>query len=369
MLSDELSQLLTAYVDGELSQRQRKAIRRVLRRSPEARAFLGQIHEDARKVRQLPPRKLAPSLVPAVLDAIAIQGLHITRPPAPVVRHRWRPYGAALVAASILIGALGGLWYLVSESEDGLGRGMGTMVAADGVPPPKRQSIESEAPPRRLPNPVIRQVVEGVYSQFAAPIPPERDPTFSVAFRDLKKNLVAERLAAELEKGQAVHLDVTVKSNALALERLHGVLEEYGIKVVVDPQAQQTMKKNPAKVEYLVYAENLRVDELTKIMRELGRDDEKLQKFQRTPFEKVTLTPLAAKEKKQVSNLLGVDVAKVEVASETKQAPTFKRWERSAVVLPPSQTARPSREVQGFVSQRRPQAGTLQVLVRIRQEK
>jgi hypothetical protein len=368
MLADEVIQLLTAYVDGELTQRQRKAVGRLLHGSPEARALLAQLYDDAQKVRQLPRHKLVPGVAPQVVHAIVEQGIHITRPPVPIARRRWMPYVAAM-AASILLAAVGGsLYYLAETNED-------EPIVANGAPAPapmtpKRATPERETPPRKR-NPLIAQVVEGVYSQYAAPIPPERPQIYSVAFRDLKEDLVASGLASELDSDRSVQLDITVKSsNALALERLQRVLEENEIKVVVDPKAKQAAKKNE-KVEYLVYAENLRADELTRILRELGRDDKALQKFQKSPFDKLSITPLTAKEKKHVSELLHTQPEKIDMAPETKkvEAPKFKRWEREAVVLPPTQTARPSTEVQSFVNQRKPQPGTLQVLLRIRQEK
>src|SRR5215831_7986877 len=58
MLSDQFRQLLTAYVDGELSSRQRKAVQRLLRRSPEARSLLLKLQEDARRLRALPRHRL-----------------------------------------------------------------------------------------------------------------------------------------------------------------------------------------------------------------------------------------------------------------------------------------------------------------------
>src|SRR5947209_3171991 len=114
MLADDQFHLLTAYVDGELSQRQRKAVRRLLDRSAEARTVLAQLEANARRVRQLPRRKAEPSLAPEVLQVIADTGLHITRPKPAVVRHRWRPVAATLLAASILGLAVGSLFYLFS---------------------------------------------------------------------------------------------------------------------------------------------------------------------------------------------------------------------------------------------------------------
>jgi hypothetical protein len=364
MLSDDLIQLLTAHVDGHLTQRQRKAVARLLHRSPEARALLSQLLDDARQIRQLPRRKVEPSLVPTVLESIAEQGLHITLPPRPVARRRWLPYSVAAMAASLLVAALAGLWFFAAETEHP------TIVTLKETKPETKPAPE-RAPesPARKPNPLIKDLVEGVVQNFAAPIPAEREGPYSVAFRELQKDLAMDGLVAQLEKGRAIHLDVTVKNNPLALERLQGVLQENGIKVVLDPHAKKSLKQDAGKHEFLVYADNLRTDELTRILRELGRDDNKLQKFQRTPFERVTLTPLTEKEKKHVSTLIGADPAKMESPGDAKNEPKFNNWERSAAILAPGQPARVSTEMKNFAGQLHPQPGTFQVLVRIRQEK
>src|SRR5262245_49417765 len=69
MLSDRLRQLLTAYVDGELTNRQRKAVVRLLRRSPEARALLRKLQQDAARLRALPRRRLDDEFTARVVAA------------------------------------------------------------------------------------------------------------------------------------------------------------------------------------------------------------------------------------------------------------------------------------------------------------
>ena len=54
MLLDRYRQLLTAYVDGELSSRQRRHVVRLLHRSAEARRLLRQLEADAKSLRDLP---------------------------------------------------------------------------------------------------------------------------------------------------------------------------------------------------------------------------------------------------------------------------------------------------------------------------
>src|SRR5437660_9884360 len=84
MLSEPLRQLLTAYVDGELSNRQRRAVQRLLRRSAEARTLLRQLQEDSARLRALPRQHLDDEFSSRVLRAVG----------------RSRPQGRPRVAAA-----------------------------------------------------------------------------------------------------------------------------------------------------------------------------------------------------------------------------------------------------------------------------
>src|SRR5438876_916242 len=70
MLPDRYSELLTAFVDGELSQRQHKVVQRLLRKSPEARQVLDELEDNARKVKALPAQTLGPDFCREVLHGI-----------------------------------------------------------------------------------------------------------------------------------------------------------------------------------------------------------------------------------------------------------------------------------------------------------
>src|SRR5437868_7421574 len=102
MLSERHSQLLTAYLDRELSARERKAVFRLLRRSPEARALLRQMQQDARALGQLPARKLPADFPLKVVRTIAERGLRPggLRPP---IRPRGIPAWAGLAAAAAVL--------------------------------------------------------------------------------------------------------------------------------------------------------------------------------------------------------------------------------------------------------------------------
>jgi outer membrane biosynthesis protein TonB len=75
MLPERYLQLLTAYLDGELSPQEQVVLHRLLRRSRRARLLLRQLQHDAQLLRSLPVPVLPVDLSTPVLQAIAERGL------------------------------------------------------------------------------------------------------------------------------------------------------------------------------------------------------------------------------------------------------------------------------------------------------
>src|SRR5260370_12771467 len=71
MLTESCRELLTAYVDGELTPRQHKAVLRLLQQSAEARDLLRQMQRDSEALRQLPTPRLEHDLSAPVGQIIA----------------------------------------------------------------------------------------------------------------------------------------------------------------------------------------------------------------------------------------------------------------------------------------------------------
>lgn len=367
MLSSEITELLSAFVDGELNQRQREAVMRLLNKSSEARELLRQLQENAHRIKQLPRHKVEPSLVEAVMQAIAEQKPKPMAAPRPA-RRRWLPYVAAGLAASLLIGVVSIFaWQAFHEQENHKGNGMPLVKGEEKKPEPTPTPMPEPTP--RKPNPLLAQMVEGTFDGFAKLPPPER--AFSAPFADLRseKGVKLADLAREIDRTPAVRLDVTVKNNASAIDRLKDALKDRGINLVIDPSAKKSLNaKGQAKAEYLVYAENLNADELTKLLSELGESyvvpGTNNQKTVESPYKKVTLAPIAQDDKLKVAKLLGVDAAAMEPKAGAKADA-----KRLAVVLPTSAGSQPSAEVRQLLSQRRPpQPGSVQVLIKIHQE-
>jgi anti-sigma factor RsiW len=113
MLPERLTQLLTAYIDGELSTRQRRSVTKLLRKSPEARKLFKEMKQDSLILQQLPRQKMKQDLSQTLPGTIELRGLKLPAPPS-VAAVRSAPVPGWLVAllALVLLGLGGGGSYL-----------------------------------------------------------------------------------------------------------------------------------------------------------------------------------------------------------------------------------------------------------------
>jgi hypothetical protein len=99
-------ELLSAYLDRELSPDERAAMDRLLERSPEARERLRELDVTSRLVRRLPNQGVATDLAEAVIDRLRSESLLRPPPVEPARRSRglsWRISGPLAAAAMLLI--------------------------------------------------------------------------------------------------------------------------------------------------------------------------------------------------------------------------------------------------------------------------
>jgi hypothetical protein len=379
MLAESTKQLLTAFVDGELSPYQRQATLQLLQDSAEARELLMQLQENARKIKQMPPRSLDAAFVDDVLEIIAERNVHPVR--RPLVRHlRWVPYGIAGAAAAVLfVATLAGVVYVLGIFErepGGLPRGGGVVktvpvdpadIARNDVPE-KGQGGDDPQPATPKPyDPLIARIIDGTHSNFARHMPPERVSSFPM--RDLPK----EEVAAALKKDSAIELDLTVRNPPHAMDRFSSVLQKHNIKLVLDPTSAAAMKQATGKSELLVYADNISANELAKILGELAQDEKKVA----NPFDKLSVASLSPRNGQHVTDLMGSDPTrrvdpsatqgKQQKNSKNPKAVLPKTPQRVVVGLPQSPQTKASAEVNQFLLQP-VDPGSLRVLIRIRQE-
>jgi anti-sigma factor RsiW len=99
MISDRARELLTAYVDGELTPRQRLRVERLLCQSAEARNLLSRLEEDAARLRNLSVPSLDHDLSGPIIKAIRDRRLRPGR------RRAFRPVAVMFSSRAVVMAA------------------------------------------------------------------------------------------------------------------------------------------------------------------------------------------------------------------------------------------------------------------------
>ena len=118
MLNERCRELITAYVDGELSARQHAPEAASALLSPEARTLLKRLQADSHELRALPATKLDQDLSDTVLSLIAQRQIQpprkrVIRPPtAPSMAGAMWPHLAAAAAVLFAVGLTSFLFFI-----------------------------------------------------------------------------------------------------------------------------------------------------------------------------------------------------------------------------------------------------------------
>jgi hypothetical protein len=263
MLADRYYKLLTAYVDGELDARQRKMVDRLVAQSDEARLFLEKLESDSKVLRELPrhaaPQTLSDLIMETVNESEARPPLPAT--PAAAASHGTIPVWLGLaLAACILMAVTVGTFFMVV----GLLSKPGTDVASPLKREPVQQQPEQQQPPPPQLDPLVADLVGGAATRFAEPVQ-NKDAGMRLVLAELREEAVQKRLANELHKQSGMWLDLPVANVVKGVERITDAFQKTGFKVLA--------KKEPKAAEgkkYLVYAENVRPEELSRILEQLA---------------------------------------------------------------------------------------------------
>jgi hypothetical protein len=262
MLADRYYQLLTAYVDGELDARQRKKVERLVAQSEEARALLEKLESDSKELRELPrhaaPQTLSDLIMETVNHPAARPELPAT--PAAAVSSGAIPLWLGLaLAACILMAVTVGTFFMVV----GLLGKPGTDVASPSQREPLPKQPEQPPPPPQI-DPLVADLVAGAAQRFAEPVQ-NKDAGMRLVLSELHEEPVQKRLAHEMQKQGGLWLDVPVASTVKGLERVTDALLKNGFKVLGKKDAKVAENK-----KYLLYAENVRPEELNRILDQLA---------------------------------------------------------------------------------------------------
>lgn len=272
MLPDDFSELLSAYLDGELPARQRKDVRRLLDESDEARRMLRRMEGDALLLRELPPARLPFDLTNAILASIATE-LPPQRLPIPTFARpagNRRTFGKVYAAAAAVLLAVGiGSWPFLG------GAGEGTPEVAVSSNGPRNGAGQGGAPETE---PVIGPEVPhrpGSHSVFAYP---NRQAT---ELSTAPNRLPLIQQIGEVDPAQLLgHLkrrvpdsvcrvDLFCTQPGKTLDILGLACGNQGVRIIVDPAAMKRLESDPGAALAL-YLENVTPAEVARILSELG---------------------------------------------------------------------------------------------------
>lgn len=357
MLPEKYQDLLSAFVDGELSAAQHKQALRLLRKSSRARKFVRQLQNDSRRLQSMTRLRMPADFPARVLQTISLQqGLE--KVPAPAATTSVAPSAASslpnwlglALAASLLL-AMTALSYLIFSGRLGNSQ---------------EQPILVEQKPEK---------------------PTVQPPLMQFTLTQWQEEETRQQLKDNTRRENALQLDLNCRDNAEAVSRLAQALKHNGIEVVVEAEADQDIKDRK-KTSYILYVDNVQPYEVLTILDHLRQE----QQEKPTPVDSVTVNLLAQNNRARVASLLGLSEDQLQPAEKldptqlpmpaldtgittkpVQKAPASKgnsspaSQERLAVVLPaeigPEANPARSSQIQRFVQARRsPRPGTLQLV-------
>jgi hypothetical protein len=368
MLLDRYRQLLTAYVDGELTSRQRRHVARLLHRSAEARQLLQQLQEDARTLRGLPRPPLPVDISADVLRTIVERRLtpgqrRVARVSAPTSWAGPLASWAAAAAVLLILGVASYLYFTASQSHSDkaeFAEGDANRAPSSSGPasPPRSKAAEGQAEPRKgdtAPSPrpdqsprqppTVVQHSEEKPKQPDVDSPPSRNEDAALTDRpemfryskvedivltilevgQLEQESVRNKLLAELRKDASFRIELPCKNGTKAFERVRSAAAALNVGLVIDKQAQARLKHADWKTNYVVYIENLTPEEVMRFTQLLGVEDRKMaRKPVDGQLDRLVLTRLTASDHKELTTLMGLDPTVTEPAPE-KQPETDPR--------------------------------------------
>lgn len=361
MVPERISVLLTAYIDGELSSRKKRAVQRLLRKSPEARALLAQLQDDSKLLRLVPRPRLERDLSAQVLRSIGDRRLAINRRVVVAQRAPFPAWIGYAAAAAVLFAVFSGsyLYFYAGNNAQNTAHNNGHKNRGNGIgPAPAYTSpllanndqgtgdpVEPPTPPEPVrptpekPNLTPEKVA--VETPKKAPEKPKATPetpknssedvfttrklnpkfeTFkevtsvrdivSLAMWEFEKEQSRKKVQSELEKDAAHRMELFFKSPR-ALERIEAAFKAQGVRLLVD-QLAQTRMKNQVPTNYVLFVEDITPDEMTKILETLGIEDKKLETAKKGSgqFGKMYLLGMTNEDHEELRNLLGADPVK-----------------------------------------------------------
>jgi len=342
-MNEDVLNLLTAAVDGELSPAEQWRVNELLVESVEARSVLARLQSDSIRVKNLarvsPPAKLAQSIL------VRLSAIEPIRP-------RGRTYSRqlfALAASLLLVVGLGSflLYTQANNAKPGnattaqnptnynevLPRESGPLSVPDVAPPPSpgnniaQNSVPSVESPVRI-DEIPPPRAKGADVLVAPPLVPigplerliVRVPVL-VSTTDLERDDVRQKLLDELGREPAYRIDLFTKDASRGAELFQTAAKNAGLNLSTDTLTQERIKKKQAS-SYVVYVESLTAAEIRDLLVRLSADD---AKSPQRVFDSLHASPALPADQTVLKELLGTDpglwkrpVAKNEIPIDPK---------------------------------------------------
>jgi hypothetical protein len=368
MLPEPLRLLVSAYALGDLSPRRRSAAVRLLRHSAEARQLLKELKSNRRRLRAMTPPAL-----PADFSDRVVQSLPAGPPIiGPSVMVATRGSGSSrtaryAAAATILIAVAAGAYLAGSLPRDR--SDPARTVSSRKLPSPQLhrtptvgsdQLAESIGPPANVPetdSSIAKGPPKPANPGSTAPIPdplgtlvPPPPKLTSVAaprllilsVRDLEGAEGRKRFQKELAKSGQEHIDLFCRDVSKGLERVQGALRGRGLRLIVDVQAQESLKRK-LRAQYLVYCDDLTAVEWAQILQGLSAGDRK-----ENLFDQVVMFPFDGTDQKDLTSVLGADPTQPETRRSRAGGPAKNDRQALVATLTPWRTSPGSKDVKQF---------------------
>jgi hypothetical protein len=341
MLSEKHLELLTAYVDGELTIRQRRHVEQLVQQSPAARHILQQLQSDSRQLTALPRKEPPRDLPRQVLRETAAVALPVPATPStlvPAAVSGVPTWVGVLVAASVLVLITAASYWFFSiisgprdqqpivekgpsapeapnKKPDGEPESPKNEDPEDGTNQNKKEKPKQEEPVQQPLSPFFhaltdlpgRLVVEGFHRLHKAP------HLYALSDIPTRPDL-SKRLTADLYRTAAVEFDVFTTNPSNAAGDLEKVLAKKDVKVLMDKKTRNRIKKGD-KARYLLFVEDLPATHVAGILQEFGKQH-KLS----TPSASIAvLRPITTTRRGQLAELLELPANQMNPAQQTSK--------------------------------------------------
>lgn len=346
-MTENLLHLITAAVDGELSDREARRLGRLLNASADATALYEKLKADRDRLRSLPQVPPPANLRSRVMAKIAC----LTPAPIPVparrpepttrsVSHTIRQWVPISLAASLLIGVAGtSFWFFVRDNDNT------TLAHNPNRPPPATKQGASDpawakwlpADGSRLPSapmPSVRRddtlvqkdplVVPLPQAVAIAPAPrvPDRDllgahprpelPHFDLvevrlpflkALADFDREDVRQQLTDELGQDPAFRIDLFSRNMVRGVELFQTAARASGLTVHADMATMNYVKKGQLGA-VVIYTDSLTAPQLTSLFTKLNTEDARVSPH---VFDMLHAAPISREDEIEIRRVLGTD--------------------------------------------------------------